>query len=175
MKTKRLEILENSLLKKESEFSRRLENHIQDVNRANGQPMNDKRNGHVTLNRWDRQNESLRRLQEGIQKTKDAIEREQGKIKDCEAVNIPEELQELLDEGKITQWRKHPNRFFVVGVEKARLILVEDGRVMHKYVSQIPKGVGQFEIFKEVFNHLNRTLNKRIADEKQNIQNGRLQ
>ena len=157
----RLKILENSLAKKQEEFSRRLENHMQDVKRANGQPLNDKRNGHVTLNRWDRQNESLRNLQDSIQKTKDAIEREKGKIMDCESVNIPEELQTLLDQGKITQWRKFPNRFFVVGVEKARLILLDDGRVAHQYVESIPKGVGQFEIFKEVFNHLNNTINKK--------------
>lgn len=73
MKTKRLEILEKSLIKKEFEFSRRLENHIQDVKRANGQPLNDKRNGRATLNRWDKQNESLRRLNDSIKKTKDAI------------------------------------------------------------------------------------------------------
>lgn len=157
----RLKILENSLAKKQEEFSRRLENHMQDVKRANGQPLNDKRNGHVTLNRWDRQNESLRNLQDSIQKTKDAIEREMSKISRCKSVNIPGELQILIDQGKVTQWRKHPNRFFVVGVEKARLILLDDGRVMHQYVGSIPKGVGQFEIFKEVFNHLNNTINKK--------------
>lgn len=53
-KTNRLTILEDSLVKKEAEFQRRLDAHFADVKRGNGQPMNDKRNGQATLNRWDK-------------------------------------------------------------------------------------------------------------------------
>lgn len=165
-KTNRLIILENSLEKKEAEFTRRLDNHMSDVRRANGQPLNDKRNGHVTLNRWEKQNDSLRNLQKSIEKTKDAIEREKSKIRNVSSVKLPKEIQQLLDEGKITQWRKYPNRFFVVGVEKARIVLLEDEQtVAHQYLSQIPKGTGQFEVFRDVFNGLNRALNSRKAEE----------
>lgn len=157
----RLEILKNSLIKKEDEFNRKLKAHMDDVKSGNGQPMNDKRNGRSTMSRWDKQNDALRNLKEGIQKTKNAIENEEYKIANVESVKLPIELKELLDSGKITQWRKFPNRFFVLGVEKARLVWdVKINKVLHQYVNSIPKGVGQFEIFKEVFNHLNNTLNK---------------
>jgi len=79
--SKRLEILKNSLKKKEQNFYNKLKNHICTVRQANGQPLNDKRNGQATLNKWEKQNESLRNLKQSIQKTKDAIEREEGKIK----------------------------------------------------------------------------------------------
>ena len=68
----RLEILKNSLLKKEQQLEKRLDNHFADVKRANGQPLNDKRNGQATMNRWERQNEAIRNLKESIEKTKRA-------------------------------------------------------------------------------------------------------
>jgi len=161
---KRLEILKKSLEKKEKTFSDKLQNHFDTVKQANGQPLNDKRNGQATLNKWERQNSALRNLQTGIEKSKEAIEREEFKVGECEAVKsgLPTELLTLLNNGKITQWRKFPNRFFVVGVERARLVWDEEKKiVIHQYVSEIPKGVGQFEIFRDVFNHLNNTVNKK--------------
>jgi len=99
--SKRLEILKNSLIKKERQFDDKLQNHIDTVKQANGQPLNDKRNGQATLNKWDRQNESLRNLKDSIQKTKDAIEREEGKIMEVERTNeiIPTEILELVESG----------------------------------------------------------------------------
>ena len=162
--SKRLEILKKSLEKKEKTFSDKLQNHFDTVKQANGQPLNDKRNGQATLNKWERQNSALRNLKQSIEKSKEAIEREEFKVESCEAVKsrLPAELLTLIDEGKITQWRKFPNRFFVVGVERARLVWDEEKKiVIHQYVSEIPKGVGQFEIFRDVFNHLNKTVNKK--------------
>lgn len=51
-----------------------------------------------------------------IEKTKNALEREQAKVNECEAVKseLPQILLDLLEQGKITQWRKYPNRFFVL-------------------------------------------------------------
>ena len=69
MKTKRLQILENSLIKKNDLFDEKLNNHFETVKQANGQPLNDKRNGQATLNKWDRQNESLLNLKENIEKS----------------------------------------------------------------------------------------------------------
>ncbi|KUJ56442.1 hypothetical protein [Chryseobacterium aquaticum] len=159
--SKRLEILETSLEKKEAELQRRFDNHFADVKRANGQPINDKRNGQASFNRWEKQNDSIRNQQKSIEKTKEAIEKEKGKIANVEAQSIPSELQELLDSGKITQWRKFPNRFFVVGVEKARLVWDEKGQfVAHQYLSAIPNQE-QYAIFRDIFNKLNQTLNKK--------------
>ena len=54
--TKRLEVLKASLVKKEAELDRRMQAHFDTVKQANGQPLNDKRNGQATLNKWDKQN-----------------------------------------------------------------------------------------------------------------------
>ena len=80
----RLEILENSLIKKQEKFDTKLSEHFADVKSANGQPLNDKRNGHVTLNRWEKQNASLLNCEKEIEKTKEAIEKEKRKIVDRE-------------------------------------------------------------------------------------------
>lgn len=162
--SKRLEILKASLIKKEAALDAKFTAHFADVKRANGQPLNDKRNGHVTLNRWEKQGDSIRKAQAEIQKTKDAIEFEEDRISGCETIRgvLPSEILELLESGKITQWRKHPNRFFVVGVDRARLVWDSKlQKVLHSHVAEIPKGTGQFDIFKDVFNHLNNTVNKR--------------
>lgn len=161
MKSNRLEILENSLVKKEADLQRRFDNHFADVKKANGQPMNDKRNGQATFNRWDKQNEAIRNQKASIERTKNAIEIEKGKIKNVEAQSIPAELQKLIDEGKIAQWRKFPNRFFVVGVEKARLVWDEKGQFLaHQYLSSIPNQE-QHSIFRDIYNNLNHALNKK--------------
>lgn len=161
MSSARLQVLENSLKKKETELYKRLDSYSNHYKQTNGQPMNDKRNGGAFFRKAEKLDDSIRNQQASIEKTKIAIEREKGKIANVESVKLPSELQQLIDEGKITQWIKFPNRFFVVGVEKARLVWDEKKQVvMHIYVNQIPKGVGQFEIFRDVFNKLNQTLNK---------------
>ena len=161
--SKRLEILKRSLEKKQAEFDNKLNSHIADVKRANGQPLNDKRNGHVTLNRWERQNDSLRSLQKSIEKTKDAIETEEYKISGVETAKetMPKELINLIDNGTITQWRKHPNTFFVNGVEKARMVWdAKKGLIYHRYASAI-SDKEQRRIFASVYNPLNEVLNNR--------------
>lgn len=158
--TKKLQILNSSLKKKEEKLNKKFQQYFADVKMANGQPLNDKRNGLATLNRWERQEVVLRNLQKDIEKTKI----EKFKVYSCEDVKgkLPQELRTLLDEGKITQWRKFPNRFFVVGVERARLVWDEEKKiVIHQYVNEIPYKTGQFEVFKEVFNYLNKTVNRK--------------
>lgn len=156
----RLEILKNSLAKKEALFSDKLQAHMDDVRSANGQPLNDKRNGQSTLNRWERQNDGLRTLQDSIQKTKDAIEREEGKIAGCEYVknNLPTQILEMVELGELIQWRKYPHIFFVKGVDKARIIW-DKGKVMHKY-SQSITDKEQWKKFAQTFNSLSNSLNK---------------
>ena len=152
----RLTILENSLAKKKELFSDKLSSHIDTVKQANGQPLNDKRNGASTLSKWDRQNDSLRTLDESIKKTENAIEREKSKIAGVEYANknIPKIILDLVENGTLNQWRKYPNRFFVNGVDKARIIWdVKDKNVSYKYLRQIPNKE-QFDKFKEIYNTL---------------------
>lgn len=153
--SKRLEILKASLAKKEARFDERLKNHFDTVAQANGQPLNDKRNGRATLNKWDKQSDALRALQRSIQRTKDAIEREEIKIALANVVELPAYLQRAIDDGLITQWRKHPRFFFVAGVSGGRIVLDEKtGIIGYRYLSKVSKE--EYPTFRDVFNKLNR-------------------
>ncbi|EMD1846546.1 hypothetical protein VQV40_000822 [Salmonella enterica] len=151
----RLEILKASLAKKESLFNERLQQHFDTVKQSNGQPLNDKRNGRTTLNKWDKQSDGLRALQDSIQRTKDAIEREEIKIALVESVDIPDFMHQAIDEGLISQWRKHPRFFFVTGVKHGRIVLDEEtGKIAHRYLSKVSKE--EYPTFRDVFNKLNK-------------------
>lgn len=166
MKTKRLEILENSLIKKEKLFNEKLQNHIKTVKQANGQPLNDKRNGQATLNKWDRQNNSLINLKESIGKTKNAIEYEKGKIKGVEFEKecFPTVILEMIESGILIQWRKHPNTLFVNGVDKARVQYDKKKELIyHKYFKQIPDNE-QRKIFAKVYNSLHKIINQKTQE-----------
>lgn len=156
MTSKRLEILENSLAKKESELSRKISEHFDDVKSANGQPLNDKRNGQATLNRWDRQIESICRQRESIERTERAIEKEKDKIANVESFTVPRAIQELIDAGTLTQWRRHPNFFFVKGVEKARIVY-ENGKIYARYHTEIPNQE-QYAVYRDVYNALRKKI-----------------
>jgi hypothetical protein len=161
--SKKLEILKQSLAKKEQKLNAKFETHFATVKQTNGQPLNDKRNGQATLNKWERQNESIRTMQKSIEATKQAIEIEEGKIKGVEHANtfIPAEIQKLIETGELIQWRKHPNTFFVAGVDKARIVWLEKTKqVAHKFVSEI-KEQEQRTKFVRVFNPLGAVLNGR--------------
>jgi hypothetical protein len=153
----RIEILKSSLAKKEALFDGKLQGHIDCVKQANGQPLNDKRNGQATLNSWERQNNLLRSLQESINKTKAAIEKEEEKIALVSLVELPEEIKKLIAAGVLIQWRKNPSFFFVNGVDRARIHLLENGTVAHRYVAEI-SSKEQYAKFRDVFNGLNRAL-----------------
>lgn len=152
--SKRLEILKGSLSKKKAVLDQKFGNHFADVKRANGQPLNDKRNGQATMDRWDRQSDSISRQIEEVKKTEAAIEREQGKISECKsALNlVPQPIAELVSAGILKQWRKHPTVFFVDGVDKAR-IQWKNGTLVHRYVKSIPNQE-QYAIFRDTFNAL---------------------
>lgn len=153
--SKRLEILKASLAKKEAKFNERLQNHFDAVKQANGQPLNDKRNGRATLDKWDKQSDALRILEGSIQRTKDAIEREENKIASASLVTLPAYMQQAISDGLITQWRKFPRFFFVSGVKHGRIVLDEKtGLIAHRYLSKISKE--EYPIFRDVFNGLNK-------------------
>lgn len=152
----RLEILKNSLAKKEKQFSEKLQNHIDTVKQANGQPLNDKRNGSATLKKWDRQNEHLIKLKDSIQKTKDAIEREEGKISDLQGANeiLPNAIKKMVKNGDLNQWRKHPTTFFVPGVDKGRIVWDNKKKVVvNRHYGSIPTPEQKVK-FAKVYNKL---------------------
>lgn len=157
-KRSRLEILTQSLEKKEAELERRLDAHFDDVKRANGQPLNDKRNGQATINRWEKQSYAIKNQKESIEKTKAAIEREENKRN---ATNyayecMPQPIKELIDDGVLTIWRKHPNTMFVCGIKKAR-ISYRKGKLVHKYAYLIEDDE-QYDEFMAIFNTISDKL-----------------
>jgi hypothetical protein len=156
--SKRLEILEGSLTKKKAALSGAFDAHFADVKSANGQPLNDKRNGHVILNRWKKQSDGIRSKLAGVELTERAIEREEGKILQSASAmaGMPQPIVNLVEVGTLIQWRKHPTTFFVDGVDKAR-IQYKGGRLVHRYASAI-KDKGQWAIFRDVVNGLNHAL-----------------
>jgi hypothetical protein len=149
----RLEVLEVSLAKKNKAFDERLGAHFDSVKAANGQPLNDKRNGQSTMANWDRQNERLRTLSEGIKTTERAIERERSAVTLAQSAldGLPEAIARRLSDGTLKQWRKHPRTFFVEGVTRARIVALEDGTVAHRYVQEIADG-DQHRLFAKTFN-----------------------
>lgn len=152
--SRRLEILKASLAKKQTLFDQRLQQHFDTVKEANGQPLNDKRNGRTTLNKWDKQSDALRNLESSIQRTKDAIEHEEMKIALAESVDIPDFMQKAIEEGLIIQWRKHPRFFFVTGVKHGRIVLNEEtGTIGYRYLNKVSKE--EYPTFRDVFNKLN--------------------
>jgi len=160
--TTRLEILQNSLANKKELFSSRLDNLFATVREANGQPLNDKRNGRATLNKWDKQNDALRTIDAGIKLTEVAIEREELKIAGVAVANdtMPKEILELVANGTLTQWRKHPNTFFVVGVEKARIVWDDKKKIVaHRYISEV-SNADERKKFASIYNALHKLLNK---------------
>jgi len=161
--SKRLEILKNSLSKKEQQLNAKFDEHFATVKQANGQPLNDKRNGQATLNKWERQSEGIRTMQKSIEATKQAIENEEWKIKGVEHVNtfIPAEILKLVESGDLVQWRKHPHTFFVPGVDKARIVWDEKRKVVcHKFVSAITVQEQRTK-FVRTYNKLKVLLNER--------------
>lgn len=152
----RLKILKNSLANKKEQFASRLDNHFATVREANGQPLNDKRNGASTLRKWGKQNDVLRTIDAKIKLTENAIEREESKIAGVAVANnsMPREILDLVANGILTQWRKHPNTFFVEGVDKARIVWDDKKKIVaHRYVSEIIDADARKK-FSAVYNNL---------------------
>ena len=120
----RLTTLEASLAKKQECLNALTQTHMDSVREANGQPLNDKRNGMATMKRWDKQQAAISAQLKEIEKTETAIEDEQDKLAEIAAWReiLPQPLLTAIDSGEIVQWRRHPNRFFVSGVPKARIV-----------------------------------------------------
>ncbi|OFL95286.1 hypothetical protein [Neisseria sp. HMSC074B07] len=102
----------------------------------------------------------------GIVKSQDNIER-------VSNADIPEFLKLMIESGEITQWREFPNRFFVNGVDKARIIWHTDEQEFgYAYLNELPKE--QFEKFRDTYNHI-RTLHKAEKEHLYSAQEGALE
>lgn len=157
----RLDILKSYLEKKGARFHEKLDAHFSDVGNANGQPVNDKRNGRATLSRWEKQNASLRDMYEDIERTKEAIRDEENKQKVIARVKdgMPKAITDLIEEGTLKQWGKYPNIMFVEGVDKARIIWdAKKQKVMHKFFASITEPE-QRRKFAGVYNLLHHEIN----------------
>lgn len=153
--TKRLEILKNSLIKKETSFNEKLDVHFSDVKQGQGEPMRGHRRGNQILARWEKQDDQLRKLDADVEITKNAIEREESKIGYCERTlkEMPDFMGEAVENGKIKQWRKYPNMFFVSGVDKARIIYnIEKNQLSNKFTENLT--AEEKEIFESVYREL---------------------
>jgi len=156
--TKRLNILKNSLEKKENLLNDKINNLYADVRQANGQPMNDKRNGHATMKRWDNKEQAIYNQINEINKTKEAIEKEESKIAYVEAIKqeLPQCIINYIESGKITQWRKYPNRFFVPNGGRSRLIWDDKTSKLTYLYKKSSKE--ECEVFRSVAIELNKAL-----------------
>jgi len=155
--SKLLERLQSSLEKKQCIFDSRLSEYYASVKQTNGQPLNDKRNGMSTLAKWERQNDGLRKIHAEIEVTKKAIEREKSKIAKVDALELPSAIRVMIDDGVLIQWRKYPNRFFVQGVDRGRIVWDDKNKVItHQYLGEIP--AEQYPKFRDTFNKLRREI-----------------
>jgi len=163
METKKLKILKASLINKEAILDQRFETHFASVAKANGQPLNDKRNGQATLNKWDKQSDAIRNQKESIEKTKRAIEKEEGKIIDTEGAKktLPTVILEMIETEQLIQWRKHPNTFFVKGVDKARIVFDPKKRIIFTRYRDSITEQDVWKLFVSAFN----TILKQLQDE----------
>jgi len=158
----RREILEASLKKKQDKFDQDLSIHMDDVRGAQGEPMAGHSGGEKVLSRWEKQNKSLKRQNDSIEKTKRALEREDDRdYNKQQAANLLKEMpkifQDMVADGTLNQWIKYPNTFFVEGVEKAR-IQFKKGKAFHKYARH-SGNYEQFQKFKAVYNQINQVVN----------------
>lgn len=78
----KLESLKMSLDKKESELARKLEAHFLDIKMANSQTVTETGYWLNSIHRWKNQESSLIKSLQRLEKTKQALKREQEKIED---------------------------------------------------------------------------------------------
>lgn len=164
----RMEVLQNSLKKKQEAFDKALQSHMEDVASGNGQPMNDKRNGRATMNRWDAQNNRLRKLNEEIEKTKIAIENEQFKTNRINTTNntLPQVLLDKVASSELQQWRKYPNFFFVTGIKDARM-QYKDGKMWASHYNELSKE--DYAVFAAKFNEVKKLIQLEQAQNKESV------
>lgn len=176
----RLELAKQKLERLKREFQDKQDAVFGHAKLTNGQPMNDKRDGHVFFRKQEKLEDALFNKLHEIQKQEEYIEeleeREQNKkyglnrsgnglaltidnidrikeeieahergeswyskatirkykakLKELERFSsqkISVKAQQLIDSGKVTQWKKHPTIYFIKGMRKVALELNSEG------------------------------------------------
>jgi hypothetical protein len=171
---KRLEILKNSLEKKEAKQDDNFNSLYKHQAMTHGSPVNDKRGGGAWFNAHEKINDSIRNQYASIEKTKQAIEREQKRLARNEdaremLLDYPQAIIDLVEAGTLIQWNKYPNTFFVNGLDKIRIIYEKKElktkiteTLYHKYGSAFASisTKEQIKYFNDLFNELKSKVNK---------------
>ena len=170
----RLEILQNSLIKKEAQQDNNFTSLYEHQSMTHGSPVNDKRCGSAWFKAHDRINDTIRNQYESIEKTKQAIEREERRqLRNEDARNMlleyPKAIIDLVEAGTLIQWNKHPSTFFINGLEKIRISYEKKElktkiteTLYHKYGREFASisTKEQIKYFNGLFNELKSKVNK---------------
>ena len=157
--TKRLEILNNSLAKKQKIFNDLFIAHTEEVKKAQGEPLRCNRRGNKILNTWEKTAQRLTIKLKEIKKTQRAIDREKYKSQKKEKALMKHQphIKKMIEDGILSIWRKHERIAFVVGVDRARIYFEEVDGVYylegHKFYNQI-ECQEQKEKFKTIYNDI---------------------
>lgn len=157
--TKRLEILNNSLTKKQKIFNDLFIAHTEEVKKAQGEPLRGHRRGNKILKTWEKTAQRLTIKLKEIKKTQRAIDREKykGKKKEKALMKHQPHIKKMIEDGILSVWRKHERIAFVVGVDRARIYFEEIDSVYyiekHKFYNEI-ECPEQKEKFKNIYNDI---------------------
>jgi len=151
--TKRLKILTDSLTKKQDKLAERIDSQHARMSETHGSPINDKPQGASTARALEIGERAIFSQFNEIHKTEAAITRETDKIIHCKnwMEDMPQIIKDMVASGEIIQWRKYPRFFFVKGVEKGRFS-IEEGKIVHRYLSNIPSD--QYPLYRECANKI---------------------
>lgn len=135
-----LEKMKNKLAKMEEKKSSMINAHFAEIVPHGGTPfVLDNSKGRASKNRFDKSNDAIRNLSKQIEEQKEKISRMENKIayrttqtkqskKFIEKNEISPILFKLQEDGKVKQWARNPQLFFVVGLEKVALMTL-NGKV----------------------------------------------
>lgn len=135
-----IEKMKNKLTKMEEKKSSMINAHFAEILPHGGTPfITDNSKGKAAKNRFDKSNDAIRNISKQIEEQKEKISRMESKIayrttqikqsvKFIEKNEISSILLKLQEDGKVKQWAKNPQLFFVIGLEKVALMTL-NGKV----------------------------------------------
>lgn len=151
---KRLEILLNSLKKKEELFE------LAEYNRA-VLAVDFHRLGMCDIKKYRKKLKAEKKALYDLQTTKNAIKQEEEILKRVEQAKgaFPKVIINLIENKTIKQWRKRENVFFVDGVNYASIIY-EKGMVKPRYYErlQVLGEIDMIQKYCDVFNYIKNNL-----------------
>ena len=129
-----LEKMNNKLKTMEEKKSSMINAHFAEIVPHGGTPfITDNSKGRQAKNRFDKSNDAIRNLSKQIEEQKEKINKMENKIayratqtkqsvKFIKKNEISPILLKLQEDGKVKQWAKNPQLFFVIGLEKVALM-----------------------------------------------------